>query len=540
VTAILEDPAVLNSVFVLAGANMYHATTDTPGTGWSTLYAGPSGATARHLVRGQSGATTWIAYTDAGSGFVGSPLQRVEGPISATWDVGVTPQPTEIRALALSTDELTCYAWDGDGRGWAIASDTGIATAITATLDAAETAQHALHDPDDPIVYLATFGATAGTTYKYLPLADVLAAFYVPAAGQQAHRVGLGGAPQPSAGVLLLTWGVTGGGVYDGTTGSWILKGTGLPSGWYWNEISVSATNPSDWLILGSNGTFTISGTSVVSDGQPVLWRSRDAGATWSGVGVSVPSGAGAVRSIGWIGHTSTNELFVGVNTDAGGLHTRNAHLCRGSGTTLPTAVTVVDGGVSRDRTFRGLAAGRDNEIVGTLTLGSAGGGVVSFFHPAGASDVTSSDPRIGGSVRPLDTTSRAIVVLGEASGFQASAGVPDYRAGATNSPITLSGRTEGGACAGGALYVPYNTAIQRIDAPTTAPSTPTTVYTAASGVHAVVSDAQTRTLLAALRGADAAALSVLTSADGVTWTEMPAPTVAINSTGFAVIGSAS
>jgi hypothetical protein len=138
ITAILEDPAVVSSVFVLAGADMYHATTPTPGTAWSVLYAGPSGATARHLVRGQSGATTWICYTGT---FTGSPLQRVEGPINCVWPLDTSPGVTEIRAIALSPDEATVYAWDSEGRGWIVDSATGIATASSRSIDSDETAQ---------------------------------------------------------------------------------------------------------------------------------------------------------------------------------------------------------------------------------------------------------------------------------------------------------------------------------------------------------------------------------------------------------------
>lgn len=228
INAVLEDPAVLNSVFCLAGANMYHSTLDTPGTAWNVLYAGPSGATARHLVR-HTGLVTWICYTGT---FVGSPLQRVEGPITALFPT-VTPAVTKIRAIAMPPDESVVYVWDSEGRGWVVDSATGIAEATGADLGAGYTAQHALHDLDDSIVYLAAFGATEGPVYKFWPLqaSAGLQAFYTPAAGQQAHRVGLSGTGLPSTPVTVVT-------NTTDTLAVTLWNGSGNdaePEGWYTN-----------------------------------------------------------------------------------------------------------------------------------------------------------------------------------------------------------------------------------------------------------------------------------------------------------------
>lgn len=197
---VLEDPALPFSVFVLSGNTMYQSTSATnPGTAWVPLYVGPTGATARQLVRGLSGATTWVAYTGT---FTSSPLHRVEGPLTVAFPVDVSPLVTEIRAIAMNDAETELYAWDQEGRIWIVDAQTGVGpTLSTQSHDASETVQHALHDPDHPIVYVATFGASAGITYKYFPLVDTLLPFYTPAAGQQAHRVGLSGestAPETS------------------------------------------------------------------------------------------------------------------------------------------------------------------------------------------------------------------------------------------------------------------------------------------------------------------------------------------------------
>lgn len=318
---ILEDPAVVSSVFVLAGANMYHATTETPGSSWTILYAGPTGATARYLVRGQSGATTWICYTGT---FTGSPLQRVEGPITALFD----PQPDEIRAIALSDDEQTVYAWDGDGLGWTVDNATGVATANGADLGAGETAQDAAMSEYAPIVYLATFGATEGTIYKYLPLLDAAAlfTFYTPASGRQAHRIGVGGpGVLNDVELLMTTYGVSGGGVYHKPVGTslWTLKSTGLPSGWYWWTVSVDPFNPDRWLLFGtadSTGGFAPAGGVYKSGGEHIVWITEDAGATWTACPITAHSSAdgqiggsqGTAQGIAWSATTGGSWIGIG------------------------------------------------------------------------------------------------------------------------------------------------------------------------------------------------------------------------------------
>ena len=49
VVDIIEDPALDNSVFVLAGPHMYQSIG--PSASWAVFYAGPSGATARRWSR---------------------------------------------------------------------------------------------------------------------------------------------------------------------------------------------------------------------------------------------------------------------------------------------------------------------------------------------------------------------------------------------------------------------------------------------------------------------------------------------------------
>ena len=303
---VIEDPAVRNSVFVLAGADVMHSTLDTPGTAWATLYAGPAGAAARQMARGASGATTWVAYTGS---FIGSPLQRVEGPIAALFPLDTDPPVTEIRALALSPDELQVFAWDAQGRGWAVESATGVATARAgAALPAGATAMHARHDPDDSIVYLASFGASAGTTFKYLPLADTLAAFYVPSAGQQSHRVGLGGPPLPTPGIIVLpTSGVSGAsdGVWVHDTTGWRQAAAPIAAAGA-TRMARSPFDDNEW-IWATNGSGEPGAPLLTSGGQSAVWRTADAGATWTPVTLICPA-VGAACS----GVTGVHWLAVG------------------------------------------------------------------------------------------------------------------------------------------------------------------------------------------------------------------------------------
>lgn len=513
-SAVLEDPAVLNSVFVLAGADMLHSTLDTPGTAWSVLYAGPTGATARHLVRGASGATTWIAYTGT---FVGSPLQRVEGPITALFD----PPVAEIRAIALSPDELSVYAWDADGNGYQVDSATGVATALAgATLAAGETAQHALHDPDDPIVYLATFGTAEGTVYKYFPLADSLAAFYVPAAGQQAHRVGLGLPPRLAMEFLVLTDGATPGGVWHLTAGGWALKNSGLPSGWTWLQVAVSPFSPDDWLILGqASGGVARGGGFITSDGEPILYRTTNAGASWTAIPIADPpqnsgSALRPLRSTPSCGYTSTGQLFF-----AASIFADYAWLWTGTDSLTVQATT----GELANVDIYSAIAGRDGDVVLSL-LSSPTQQVVRYVLAGGSTF-------LAGSSSPLDISAavggplalgriglgrRVVVGLG---GYKTLA---DYRVG-TATPDDAIETLDSRLAIGYGDAFTAGTGMRRISGLESTPVVDEVAAFTGVGITALASD-DTQQVLAALTGG-ASVLTVHWTEDGATWSATPGPT---------------
>jgi hypothetical protein len=134
-------------------------------------------------------------------------------------------------------------------------------------------------------VYLATFGATAGTTYKYFPLADMQGAFYVPASGLQAHRIGLGAAALPvvRASFIRLPSGASGAAdklwFYDYATAAFIGKTPPEAGRSDWQCIVANPFNSNElmlWRWIGLDG-----------GGYPTthrLWYSADYGDTWTSV----------------------------------------------------------------------------------------------------------------------------------------------------------------------------------------------------------------------------------------------------------------
>jgi hypothetical protein len=528
VSAVLEDPAVLNSVFVLAGANLYHATTNTPGTGWSVLYAGPSGAAARHLVRGGSGATTWIAYTGT---FIGSPLQRVEGPISASFPLTTSPAVAEIRAIALSPDELSVYAWDAQGRTWRVDSATGVATASTAALGATETAQHALHDPDDSIVYLATFGATAGTTYKYFPLADSLAAFYVPASGRQSHRVGLG-APAPQTAVIyVLSKAMSGAadGIHRYAAGAW-ARIVPPQTNWYWRYLLVSPFNRDHLLLCGNTsaiGTHSVVGGVVKDYGGTAspLYVSTDGGATWASVTLAGFPGSGTqlpdVFPL-WSATAGGEFVVVGQTGPNVGSYLWRLTAASPSGTAVQISATV--------NHYYG-AAGQDADLV-TPAYTQAGASARTIDY------VRSSGAFVAGSV----AASGEWTWIGRLPGTRQIVGqngtglyrVADYRA--SSAPVLLASGIggRGVALTADAAYVGGSGGLTEVSGLATSPAA-SVVALAGVGVAAVASDAATRTAVAglsnsnqqiALRVGDTGAWQIIGTPAGVTladWIEVVA-----------------
>lgn len=308
VRCIIEDPALDNSVFAAAGADIYQSLGD-GAPGWGVLYAGPVGATARWFVRSEDGTITWVAYTGT---FSGSPLQRIEGPLGVTFPV-VSPAVSEIRALDLSDmvspTAPVLLAADQEARLWRIDALTGLSIVQSAeAMPAGTIVQHMVHSRQAKLVYLADFDSvTSGTgaVRKWLYEADILLPFQPLATGQQAHMVGIIGRPQIAAQglILKLPFGQFSGGlptagnrlwIYDAQANTWTGKAIPLidETQMQWIQVLSNPLNYRELLIYAyGNGNriyyspdFGDSWELVLSDApqrfdQSVPW------AHWSGAG---------------------------------------------------------------------------------------------------------------------------------------------------------------------------------------------------------------------------------------------------------------
>lgn len=411
---ILEDPALQNSVFCLAGATMYQSLGASPA--WSAFYVGPSGATARWLCRSEDGTITWIAYTGT---FSGSPLHRVEGPVTVTFPV-LSPAVSEIRALALS-DMIdpaapTLLAADQAGRLWSIDGRTGL-NVTQSTQTASGTVQHLLHSRAARLVYLADFDSVAsgtGAVRKWLYQADRLLLFRQGATGRQAHMIGLGTRGRGGANLLQLPSGASGSADYlfanSQQTGLW--RTIALPrSSWYWLAIKVDVFNPRRWLLLGNSSNsfgFRVVG-GVVRDlatgTDSPLWLSEDAGATWSQVTLTHPwatndsSGNACILYTFTTGWQQSQAGWFVYGSSNGSASAGQTHWIWRSNTTSAAAPAYESGGEGS------ACVGRDNDVIVTRFDGSfvrywpgAGGGSVAIGSVAASPSFGAIDTEPGGS----------------------------------------------------------------------------------------------------------------------------------------------
>jgi hypothetical protein len=278
---IIEDPALNNSVFALAGADMYQSLGD-GAPGWLVFYAGPTGATARWMQRSESGQITWICYTGT---FTGAPLHRVEGPIE------VTPgTATEIRAIALldavSAVAPVLVAIDQDAAIYHIDGLTGdVLATSTATYPAGAIVQHAMPGQKAAIVYTADFDsvvAGTGAVRKYFPDSQTLLLYKAGDTGQQAHMVGLTGIGRqpPEVMVLRLPTGASGDAdkLFIYASGTWTAKALPESGRSDWRRIVASPFDP-DKLLL-----YRCDLSSGVNMANNKLWYSDDGGDSWTAV----------------------------------------------------------------------------------------------------------------------------------------------------------------------------------------------------------------------------------------------------------------
>lgn len=529
VACIIEDPALDNSVFVLAGANAYNtyrADGTSPGSTWSTLYAGPSGATARWMVRSDDGATTWIGYTGT---FTGSPVQRVEGGVSAT---GITG---ECRALALvQTDPgnpvLVAVDAASPPKTWYGPASTGALTAGP-TLPSGSTAQHATASRLAPVVYIADFDSvSAGVTgaIRKLVLGQATPAL-LPArlgpAGRQYHMVQLAGSGAAlNAEILLAPWGATGAGdkIWRHVPGTGWVGITPPSAGKYWYYITASPFTPSSWLVMG-NSTGTNYERMAVDAGGVVrmadttthpLWYTDDNGATWTAISLTSPDAGPLAASadmalirVEWLRQGNGWALIRQKPTSI-----LKTTVWRGAGSTASAPATD-----SSDTTGAlALASAQDDDLViaGPKMQYQTSGGTFTVPSGTGGLDVAQGDVIPGG---------RGAVFVGRVT--QDLYATSDYRA--AQPTLKLAG-TWGtlAAMADGTVLTPGATGVYRITDPT---GSPVATLEAGAGVGVAWGvlrpDRQTRTQVATRSGAT---VLVYTGSD---WATLAIPSDASDAT---------
>lgn len=404
---IIEDPSVNNSVFVLSGNTLYHSTSSTaPGTDWAALFVGQPGKTGRHMVRSRDGAITWICYSDSNI------VERVEGGSFTIAGAG------GVRALALAPSGNRIYAFDDQRRIiWADA-DTGANQSTSAQIfPAGSTVQHALHDPDYPIIYVADFDSVAsgtGAARKYFPDADQLLLFRAGATGQQAHMIGLGQRGRGGANIIQIPSGESGAAdklfVYSKQNGTWAAIAPPRP-GWYWTSIRVDPFNTDRWLLMGnSSGSFgyrVVSGNvrDLGSGSYSPLWMTEDAGTSWAEVELSHPwatndnTGNACLLypfTLGWQQSQAGWYLYGSSNSSASAGRT---HWIWRSNSTAASAPAYESGGEGS------ACCGRENDVIVTRIDGSfvrywpgAGGASVAIGSVAASPSNLAIDVEPGGS----------------------------------------------------------------------------------------------------------------------------------------------
>jgi hypothetical protein len=399
-------------------------------------------------------------------------------------------------------------------------SATGIATAISATLDTGETAQHALHDPDVDIVYLAAFGATAGKTFKYFPLADYLAPFYVPASGQQAHRVGIGDPVASATAEFVLLDSQNGPYHRDPATGVWSLRNTGLPTGtgWVWAGLEVDPWTPDRWILSGSallvsgGGSMQVIGGAYAGrlDGTSPFWVTEDAGLTWAPITVTAHSTANsnAYQSIAWSDTTPNAWTAVGhVPVDGTPSHIIRGTASGGAGTAFAEDIIafLASPGVAGETLFATDSLGGRERVIRYATSGAANA------RPAGSALGDTGDiTRYPGADR------RLLAIVGSTLHYSG-----DYRAA---QPATTGISATSAAVSGTRVFVGTSSGVSEV---TGLGGTPAASEIYPRGFD--ITQLQSRGDVLAGRINAAGSPNVVVSLDGgTTWTELSGPAATV------------
>lgn len=515
----------------LVGSNVYWGS----GSSWNLVLEGPTDSTAKCYASGFE--KHWVGFTGVGTGQ--SALRSIEGDI-ATFPA-LTPEVLNIRALTMLVTVATLYAYDDQGRIFAVDATTGTVTqqtATTGTLPGA-TPQHAIRDPDYDLVYVSTNEALK----KHFYTADAVFAFKSVTGGEQGHMAGYGGLGRTvvKASILLITQG--GGTGNDGVwylpieTGVWELRSTGLPAGAYWRKIVASPFDGNQWLLWGNSADSDVydsdSANLKMSNGtSSPLWYTADAGATWTAVDVPVYSTYAyqhALSDVEWDTTTGGTWYLAGYGRSAEFYFTGGVIIWRGTAGTAGTPFDVLplSGGIQPHTyvtTF--ITPGVGNDVI--LSSAIAGAGSMLAYIAGGATSAT----EIGNITYPHQArferapgTSRFIVgvTYQNGNGFWAST---DYRSTAPTLKNSNDGESvaylgDGNAYQGDRTSPVGTNDLLKITDPTGTADV-TQVTGAAGRVGFVRADRQTRQTLA-VRADPANRVDVYVY-DGITWAPVTGP----------------
>jgi hypothetical protein len=298
--------------------------------------------------------------------------------------------------------------------------------------------------------------------------------------------------------ILIPTIGLSGGGVYEYTGGSWALRNNGLPAiTLYGLAVAANPANADEWLALfATNSSGTVqqdgSGNLVGSDGSTgVLWRWD--GSTWANIPIATPTLGSNTRLSTDLAWRTTGWAFVARRT-------YGTWVYQGVGTTQGTTAT------SSTPVGRGIDIMADGRAV----IGSSGDSNPNndnIWYTDGSSLIRPGTP--SGEDRDLQfiaaypTGNRVVCPsndndAGTLGRIYASA---DYSTTQPDLKINSAVGTSAQVTTDERVYVGNRTGIAEI---TDLFGTPSVSVVAASGVDVgrIGMDKQTRTLVAALNSA--------------------------------------
>jgi hypothetical protein len=391
-----------------------------------------------------------------------------------------------------ASGNLYKLAWDGSQY---VASDIGQTDATGTVADLIR---------DDRLNELVFGSDSTWQSFKVLNFATILAIDLQPSV-----QIGIGPLANlsPRYRLLIPTVGLTGGGVYEYSDGSWTLRNNGLPATTLYGQAVVAdPNNPDIWYAVfttNADGDVQVaSGELVGNDGStPVFWRWD--GSTWSSVTLSIASIAAgseiepdaqalSIRTSGWavavrraVTGTSTSYVFEGVGTSQTTLTTTNDY-----------GITSID--ISANGDVVGGTTGTSSSVNDDPTIYIRSGAITEPAGTVGDQDYTALGTYPTGNRALWCSSDTPNGGLWYAPDYTAAQPTEILGTGTAGSVVVTAGER---VYIGGGPSLATRTGIAEV---LDVAGTPSTTVVAASGVAVgrIGMDRQTRTLVAALNSA--------------------------------------